>query len=177
MKRGNGLASVGLVTGVALLMLIAGVAVDVLLVQPQVTRLRELTAERDRLQANLASLEGRELESRKLAAYFGGDTLSVALTQLTETTPISYLAELVEQAGLRRRELGTLSTSETKGVFGTHCFLRAHGSFQRIWEFVRLLESSSRLVAVEAVSIKPVPESSWLEIRMNVSIYDPPEGS
>ncbi|MDM7916490.1 MAG: GspMb/PilO family protein [Candidatus Eisenbacteria bacterium] len=156
-------------------LLVAGIVIHLALVQPQQNRVRALAAQRTQLLQTAADRRMRsDLERQRLEALGMDDSASFG----PRADAVAMIGDAVDASGLHRLELGTTSNSDLGGVRHTSLFVRATGSYRQISRLVLDLERRERLVAVEAIRIEPVTESSDLELRLRLSVYDPlPKGT
>jgi Tfp pilus assembly protein PilO len=159
--------------GVGVLVLVAGIGLDVLLTRPSVSRIQALKVERSDIETRIRQARSLAHESEQLAHRLGGDDLAGVLQSLGKEDPVAYLGREITDAGLARVELTRLDESRTERVARNRFSLRVRGSFDGTLRFVRKLEEGTRLVTIEALSIAPEQEGRGLESRLDLSIYDP----
>jgi hypothetical protein len=157
----------------AVVLLVLGIVVDLGFTQKRSQDVRRLARERAQLQEKLSNLESRDLGSQKLAAYFGVERLTELLDRDQRADPVTYVSDLLNESGLTRLELGTMATSEVGRLQRTEFYVRASGRYKRVLDFTRKLEQRPRLARVDALVLEQMVESSHLEARFNLSIYDP----
>jgi hypothetical protein len=160
------------VLGFAVLLLVAGLLVDIAFTQPRLREVRRLRLQRDELLRQLGNLENRQHEVRAIAGLLSVETLA-ELRATPENTPLIFVGRLLEDSRLTRLELSAAGTSESDSFRRTRFALRVLGSYGRILEFVRTLERGPRLATVDAFAIEAATGPEALEGRLNISIYDP----
>jgi hypothetical protein len=152
---------------------VGGAAIDLGFTQPQRRAVERLRLQRADLLGRTAEINSRDSEEKRWAVYLGSADLKSALAERRGEDPITFLGDAIERSGLRRLELGSQAMGETDHLRRSRLFLRALGSYRQITEFVTKLEREERLITVDALTIQPAVESSGLEVRMNLSIYEP----
>jgi hypothetical protein len=174
-SRGRKIVSSGLALalGLAAALLLAGLAVDQGLTRSQLQTYKHLEGKRLEQTQKLAEIQGARAEANGLARYYGSDDLDTAFRELHRIEPLTFLNQQIDAVGLRRQELGTDSVSKTGELRRTRLGLRVYGSYGKIVKFVRNLESGSRLVLIDEFLLQPVPDSGLLEVRLNISVFDP----
>ena len=155
--------------------LVVGLAVYLSFVAPRIGEMRRLEAACASLRTQLyeQAMVGRERE--ELVRFLDREGLSVRDDELQEDG-ITYLARLVESAGLETLELTSGRGKRTVSSSTAPLGLTVRGRFARILDFVRTLEKSPRLVTVDAFSIEMIDEESVLEADFTVTVYDPKGG-
>jgi hypothetical protein len=154
-------------------LVVGGVALDFGFTQPQRRAVEQLRRQRADLLGRTAEINSRDAEQKRWAAYLGAASLDAALGERRGQDPIRILGDAMDSSGLRRLELGSQATGETERLRRSRLFLRALGSYPQITQFVASLERDSRLITVDALTIQPATDSNGLELRMNLSIYEP----
>lgn len=154
-------------------LVLVGVALDFGFTRPQLRTVGQLRQQRADLLGRSTQVSSRDAEQKRLAAYLGVSDLKNALVEHRGEDPIRVLGDAMERSGLRRLELGTQAGGETDRLRRSRLFLRALGSYPDITRFVASLERDDRLITVDALTIQHASESSDLELRMNLSIYEP----
>jgi hypothetical protein len=155
----------------ALVLLVLGIGVHAVVNQPrmnEITGLRERQASLLGQAGTLARLEAENRELERVNETGGGAGAAI--------DPFAFVGRAVDAAGLTRIEMGTEASGTTGGLQVTKFSLRVAGIYPRIVDFVRNLERSPRTVTILALTIEPMAESSLLEARMHISVYDPATG-
>ena len=166
-------ARLGLAPVMGVILLILGIGVDLGFTQRQSQDVRRLINEREQLRKRLSTLESRDLDSQRLAVHFEVEHLTDLLDHGWRDDPVSYIGAVLTESGLTRLELGTMATAEVGKLQKTQFFLRASGRYERVWRFVKQMEQGPRLATVDALKMEQMIESSYVEARFNLSIYDP----
>jgi Tfp pilus assembly protein PilO len=157
----------------AWVLLLLGLVLDLALVRGQMAELRRLRAEEARLQTRYREIRNRGAETLGLAEHFGVEDLDRLEEDYAAVDAVAFLADALSAARLRRLELGTEESSRGRHLRRTQFFLRAQGTHQRILDFIRRMEGGPRVVTLEALSIQRILGSNQLELRANLSVYDP----
>ena len=166
-------AQLGLAPVIGVILLVLGIGIDLGFTQKQSQNVRGLITEREQLREKLLTLESRDSDSQRFAAHFGVERLTDLFDQDGRTDPVAYLSDVLAESKLTRLELGTMATAEVGKLQRTQFFLRANGRFEQVWKFARQMEQGPRLVTVDALKMEQMIESSNVEARFNLSIYDP----
>ncbi len=154
------------------LLLVVGLVIEMAFARPRLQEIQRLTGECASLQSQIQDQLRFESASRQLAVHFDLPGLS-ELTGRSQPDAVAYLGQALDRAGLQRLDM-TTNGGEDFGKLRRNDFLiRACGDYAEIQTFVRDLESGRRLVSIDALAIKSMLESSDLEGRFNISIYDP----
>ncbi|MBU1699085.1 MAG: hypothetical protein KJ970_17100 [Candidatus Eisenbacteria bacterium] len=163
----------GLTIGTAVLLLLLGLVIDLGAVNRQLGEYEDLKVQREQLRRQLTKIENQSAYEDRLAGYFAGmkgDSLAIP-AKLVD--PIDFLAGGLRKSNLKRLELRTEKSSQTGQLTRNRYFLRANGSYNQIIDFFKWLERGGQLSTIDAFSIEPIIDSSDLELRLNLSIYDP----
>ena len=161
-----------LLFGVAILLLAVGLIVDLGFTQPRVQEVRRLDSERQELLDRLTARSVRDREAEQLARSIGAADLEGALEVHGDSDPVTFLAAALEENNLTTIELSTHATHNTGQFRRTRFTLRVGGRYNRILDFVRTIERSPRLVTVDALSIVEAEDSSLLESRIDVTVFE-----
>jgi hypothetical protein len=155
----------------ALLLFGATLGIDRAWVRPVLERTQALEEQRSALQARLGARAEDNREADVLAVGLG-------LRDLSELSPPSedalvFLNRKIEATGLRQVELVVDQVVETIRLRESGFTLTVHGDYERCVALVRALEDDPLLVRVNGVRMGTQPESSGLECRLTISIFDP----
>lgn len=156
----------------ACFLLVCGLVVEFGLARPRMREIDRLVAERGRLLGMLDAQQRSDDLGDKLASYLGVADLG-DLNAGPTSDATTYLGALLERSKLVRLSLTTAGSDESDGIRRTDFTLRAQGGYANLQQFVRDLESGSRLASVGAFDIQMQPGTDKLEGRFNISIYDP----
>jgi hypothetical protein len=154
------------------MLLVCGLAADVLLTRPALMRTRRLTAQREKALKQFDQLRARDDERNLLAAVLGASDLEEVIAGRDETDGFVFLGEALAAAGLERLELATQESGASRHLRRSRFSLLARGGYDQVLLFLRSLEQSGRLVTVDVVKIDRVIGGKQLECRLNISIYD-----
>jgi len=170
-RQGRGVAWGALFPALALLVL--GLLVDVGFTSARRNELRRLTERRDTLRAQLAGLESRDQRIHEIARRLGGEDLASALSAQQAVDPVNFLGRTLSDTGLHGLELGTEGSSQSGQVRRTRYFVRAEGSYGALQRFVQHVERGPRVLAVDGFTVEKVIDANSLDIRINLSLYEP----
>jgi hypothetical protein len=171
MKRG--MTSLARAAPLAIGLLLAGIALDFGFAQPQRRAVESMRRQRAELLSQSAELTGRDVEERRLALYLDAEDLASALASQRGEDPVNILGAAVEKSGLQRLELGTQASAETERLRRSRLFLRALGSYGQVVSLVSSLEREKRLISIDALTVQRTLDSGDLELRVDLSIYEP----
>lgn len=157
--------------GVALLLFGLALGIDRAWVRPVLERTELMEQERSALQARLGARAEVDLEADAIAAGLG--LRSLADLTAPEEDALVFLNRKIEAAGLRQVELVADQVVETIRLRESGFTLTVQGDYERCVALVRSLEDDARLVRVNGVRLGTQPESSGLECRLTLSIFDP----
>lgn len=158
---------------ISVLVLLAGLAVDLAQVRPLLGRVRQLETSRQTALEGLQQRQEREAERQLLASALLVTDLD-ELRQLRELQdPIVFLGKIIDGAGLARQELSSTGTTDSVRLRRSDFTLRATGQYAQVVELLRLLEQNPRLVTVDALQVGKGVAQSELECRLNLSVFDP----
>jgi len=160
------------VLGAAGLLLVVGLVIEMAFARPRLQEIRRLTDECASIQTRIQDQQRLEGQSRQLAVHFELPGLS-ELTSRTQPDAVAFLGQALDRSGLQRLDMTTNGGEDFGRLRRSDFLIRARGNYAEIQSFVRDLESGHRLVSIDALSIKTMLESSDLEGRFNISIYDP----
>jgi len=161
------------IMAIALLVIVVGVSVDLALVTPKSKRLVSLENKRMELLGQVAQVQSSERDNRRLLGYL--EHYGLRTSSLIKEDPTAFLGKLIEDTNLVRLELRAVDVIESANLVQTKFFLRVHGPFDPTLQFIRTLESGTRLVTVDEIKINTSLDNRNLETRMTLSIYDPLE--
>jgi hypothetical protein len=164
------------VAGLAAILLLSGIVVDVGFVQPRLREISRLRTQMSDAKARVAQQSRQVEEVERLMRGLGVADLGEAIADQGATDPVTFLGRMIDEARLTRLELSTRASGDVGHLRRTRFSLRILGTYPRFVELVRSLEQSKRLVTIEALSLEPASEASGLEGRLDVSIYDPIPG-
>jgi hypothetical protein len=160
----------------ALVLLALGLLVDFGFAGARADEVRRLIAQRETLRAQVAGQEGRAQRAHELALRLDGDDLAAALAAQQAVDPVSYLGSAIRQAGLHSLELGTEASNQSAQVMRTRYYVRASGSYGGLLRFVRSLESDPRVLTIDSFTAERIVGETGLDIRVNLSFYEPLAG-
>jgi hypothetical protein len=160
--------------GLALGLLILGLAADLGFVRHQRAEVVRCALERDQLRLE-TQVRGSQAERRlRLARALGGMDLIDGLNSLGNLDPVEYLNGVVSHSGLERLEMATQASTQTERLRRTRLFLRVSGRFGQILAFTRQIEQGTTPVTVDNLSIQERAEAPGaLEARFEISVYGP----
>jgi len=161
-----------LLSTVAAIVLLLGMAVDLGVTRPKIRNYHRLNEEIATLGAKEVSVLQSERESQSLLRFLREQGLGDSLEAGKSGTPTTYLGELIETSGLTRLELRTTETMESKNLSRNKFVLRVSGKFKQTLDFLRSLEGGARLASIEELKIGPSSDRKKLETRLVLSIYD-----
>lgn len=164
---------VQIIFGAALLLLLAGVGIDMVLVRPRLDEIRGLEARRASLLARIDELAATSKESHTLARALGRDELAGLPDLGRDKEAVAYIGQVLGGTKLNRLELTTTATGETGGFRRTQISLRVLGRYNHILDFVKALEEGQRLISVDGLVVEEVLGTKNLEGRLSLSVYDP----
>ncbi len=173
MIKSLGSMRIVLVFGAALLLLAAGVLIDLTLLKPRLDEVRRLEAERASLLARVDELAASSQESHTMARALGRENLTGLLDDRKRQEAVSYIGQVLGGTQLNRLELTTTKTGETGKFRRTQISLRVMGRFSQILDFVKALEKGHRLISVDGLVIEEILGTRNLEGRLSLSVYDP----
>jgi hypothetical protein len=160
--------------GLALGLLVLGLAVDLGFVRHQRTEVVRCALERDKLRLETQVLGSQEERRQRLAQALGGLDLIDGLQSLGNLDPVEYLNGAVSRSGLVRLEMATQASTQTDRLRRTRLFLRVSGRFGQILGFTRQIEQGTTPVTVDNLSIQENAEAPGaLEARFEISVYGP----
>jgi hypothetical protein len=160
----------------ALLLLALGLLIDLGFAGARADDVRHLSAQRETLRAQIAGQEGRAQRAHELAQRLGGDDLTEALAAQQAVDPVNFLGRALRQAGLHSLELGTEAGSQSGPLRRMRYFVRATGNFGGLMRFMRLLESNPCVLTIDGFTAEKVVGETDLDIRVNLSFYEPLAG-
>lgn len=163
---------IAVVLAIAGLLMVAGLIVEMGFARPRMREISRLIEERSQLLAQIRAQQSQDGLSDEMADQLGLDDLA-RLGAAPEADPATYLGKLLDQSRLVRLSLTTAGGKEFNGIRRSDFNLRAQGGYAAMQAFVRDLESGPRLASVEAFDIRTQTDTSALEGRFNISIYDP----
>ncbi len=172
----NRLGIAGVPLAAAVLMLVAGLAIGLGFTQHELKRVRQLAAERSELQGQMGALWDREREEGEFAQWLGASDLATGLATYRCDDVLNQLGALVTEGGLQGLEVGAQGRIESARLRQTQYFVRAQGSFAQILNLLRRAEQTPPLVAVDALAIAEAGVADLLEVRLNLSVYEPAAG-
>lgn len=152
-------------------MLVLGIAVDALFTQPRLHAVQRLRAELVTLQAQTASVAEQGRVAAALENYQSGLTGNDA-PSISSGDPLTFVASVARRSGLVTKDLSLRDNSVENGVRKTRLDLRAQGDFKNILGFIRALEGSPRVSAIDALSIESREDTGSLDARLDLSVFD-----
>ena len=161
-----------LLLGIATLLMIVGLAVELGMTRPRLEEIRRLEARQRTLAQQAAGEAARRQEIRDMAATLHVEDLS-ELRGLADLDPVVFVGRTIQQAQLVRRELSAHEIQEDASLKRSRFYVRVEGSYARMLNFVRILEQSARPVTIEALDIKVPLGGSSLEARFEITVHDP----
>ncbi|MBU0741221.1 hypothetical protein KKG45_05125 [bacterium] len=171
MTRKLTLTKLNLFIAAAAVLLVLGLGIEGMLTKPHQLEIRNLLAEKSRLQIEIERQRVIESDSRTVAALVGVSSLA-ELAAPTGHDAISYLSGLLDEAKLVRLGLTTSGQEDIGTLQATSYTLRAKGDFKQLQDFVQRVENGDRLATIDALRIMPAIDDTSLEGRFNLSIYD-----
>lgn len=163
---------IGLALALAALLLVVGLLVEREYAHPMLERIANLQSQRQEGWAQLRRQEDLAERSERLAARLGFETLN-ELAASAEIDPVSYLGGLIEKHGLVRLDLRNMGGQAYPALHRTDLNLIVTGRYARIQDFMQDLETGRRLTSIESFTIRSRRETTDLEGRFNISVYDP----
>jgi hypothetical protein len=158
------------VLALAIALIVGGLAVNLLLTGPLLDDIRRLRGERAATMKNVQQDLARGAEHRALGEELGLDPASAV--EAPTTDPLVFLGRMLDESGLTRLELTTTATAESGRLQRTGFVVRAAGDYADILAFVRALESSRRVVTVDALQIETIVGTERQECRLLLSVHD-----
>ena len=159
--------------GAMLLLLAAGVFIDLALLKPQLAEVRRLEAERTSLLSRIDELAASSQEGHTMARALGRENLAGLMDEGMQQEAVSYIGQVLGNTRLNRLELTTTKTKEAGKFRQTQVSLRVLGRFSQILNFVKALEEGHRLISVDGLVIEEILGTRDLEGRLSLSVYDP----
>jgi hypothetical protein len=163
---------IAVILAIAGLLLVVGLIVEMGFARPRLREISRLIDERSQLLSQIRAQQMQDGLSDEMAEHLGVGDLS-ELASAPDADPATYLGMLLDHSRLVRLSMTTDGGKEFSGIRRSDFSLRAQGGYAAMQAFVRDLESGPRLASVEAFDIRTQTDSSQLEGRFNISIYDP----
>jgi Tfp pilus assembly protein PilO len=159
----------GLAGGLFLL----GLAVDLGFTRKQQESARRGSEARVGLRTRWRTQEQAGTEAQLLSHRLGENDLATSLEDLRLVEPIELVAGHLAASNLEREELGTEGSTVGGALRRTRLYLRASGSYAQVFLFLRRLEKGPSLITVDDLRLGSVSETSRLELRLRLSVYQP----
>lgn len=172
MVRNKRLNKVTVFIGGAVLMLVAGLVIEMGFARPLMNEINAMKAERGRIRTELVRQSALDKEGTALATVFGLEDLA-ELGRRPEQDALGWLGRTLSDSRLVRLELTSSGAEDFGKVRRSDFTVLARGDFPAMQRFVKRLEEGPRLVTVDAFTIKPLFNTDELEGRFMLSIYDP----
>ncbi len=156
----------------AAVLLLVALVIDMGFTRPRLGEVRRLKDRRDQLLGQVAKLGGHDERSQGFAKLLKVQSLTELLEE-PAGDPLAYIGSVLEESRLTRLDLATMGSSQSHGIRRTRFALRTTGSYGRTLEFMRKLETGSRVATIDAFWIEALWEPRTLESRINLTICDP----
>ena len=163
-----------LISAVAVLVLGTGVYLG--LVKPKVDEAKRLEADCDRFRTQILrqSVAGQEGDALLRFMEEGRERIGAPVDDHSDA--LTYLGQLVEKARVTSLELTSAPSRSRGSAQAARLVLKATGRYDRLIEFVRLLEGSLRPARVDGFSIELDEETTTLLATFTITIFDSEEG-
>ncbi len=160
---------------VALILLVAMAGVEFGLYRPNQARLRTSEQKLQDVQAQIAAASRRRMTDEEILRVFDTDADGAAFRSVYQDKDgLSYLNELISGARLSRLDFKSEESAQD-GVFRVERFyVTLQGTYERIFEFARAVESGKRLAMLDNFRIDPIENSTQAFLKVRVSIYGLP---
>lgn len=172
MSRNLKLNKVTVFMGGAILLLVAGLVIEMGFARPLLREIAGMNEERSRMRTEILRQGELDKDGESLAAVFGLDDLAQLGSQ-PATDPLGWLGKALSDSKLVRLDLTATGAEDFGKVRRSDYTVRAKGDYPSMQRFVRRLEAGPRLVTIDAFTIKTLYDSNDLEGRFMLSIYDP----
>lgn len=140
--------------------------------QPQRVRLKVAEEKLASIQVQVSATERRRRgDARILAALGAADDPQALRRYIGMESALIYLNRTIDATGLTRVDFRTEPASVDGPFTIDRFFLTVEGSGSRLLDFIRTIESSSRLANFDQIRMDPVAESGFLTMRTRLSIY------
>lgn len=172
MKKLNLKLDLKVALGAVALLLVFAVVMDMAVTSPRIARKHRLEGERDQLRQQLGQTLAAKFRNVDAARALNAPDLDTAIAAPREDA-VSYLGRLLDDSGLTRLNLVTVDAEEGERLVSTRFNVRTAGRYDEMVEFVRSLESGSRLAVVDELVLAAVQFGDEIEGRFQVTIHDP----
>jgi Tfp pilus assembly protein PilO len=159
-------------SGLALLLIGAGAVVDFGMIRPRIAAVKQVTAKRLHLRQEIVQSSQRDQRLQKLADFLHVQDKADLSSQQSGNDPLAYLAQMIDQAGLTRLDIGAGESAQAGRLKRSTFSIRVMGKYDRLLALVQALEQGPRFVTIDVFSIESTTESNTLEGRFSVTVYE-----
>jgi hypothetical protein len=158
--------------GVALgALAVLALAVDFAGLRPAAGRIRRLEAQRTELAARLVAQNELQRETEFLARVLGSSGGAPGDAGGPPADPMTIVDGFIARRGLECTELASKPVEESGQVARARLNTVVRGNFAQILGFVRDLEQSPRVIAIDALWLEAIPGTGRLEGRLSISVF------